>query len=121
MHFLNGLGGSRYLFLLGTLSLSLGLGLLLGLALLEERLGNEDLVLRGDGAASHVSTRTYKQTSRQGKGAYVPTALDIGCRWVQSWKLAWAECRWILDQIKSAALGLESSHIQPSPQFSAIT
>ena len=42
----------KYLFLLGTLGLSLGLGLLLGLALLEERLGDEDLVLGGDGAAA---------------------------------------------------------------------
>jgi hypothetical protein len=40
-----------YLLLLGTGSVSLGLGFLLGLALLEQRLGDEDLVLCGDASA----------------------------------------------------------------------
>jgi len=61
-------GESKYLFLLSTLSLSLGLGLLLGLALLEERLGDEDLVLGGDGAASMLAhEHTSKQARKQGR------------------------------------------------------
>ena len=95
--------GATDLFLLGSLSLSLGLGLLLSLTFLEERLGNEDLVLGGDSAASMLAEKRDGciRSNFFGHCVSMGAELEIGLHLLMDF---------------SRRLGLESSHsgYQPS-------